>query len=233
MQALSDSQLLAVWERGYRAHAVARAVLLAAQCPEIADRDAMALSIGERDTAILHVRRGTFGSQLQGSVQCPNCADLLEFDFDCNAIAQDSNPPERTEFVAHGMRFRLPNSVDLMAIAQAGSARDGVQALLERCCLDEHSALDYSDTMIAEVELQIGVADPASDIRFDFTCASCAHTWDERLDIAAWCWDEVEMRAQQLLSDVHRLAWAYGWSETQILALGDVRRRVYLEMCES
>jgi hypothetical protein len=30
--------------------------------------------------------------------------------------------------------------------------------------------------------------------------------------------------------DVHALASAYGWSEREILALSDTRRRLYLEM---
>jgi len=233
MQALSDPQLLEVWERGHRRSAVARAVLLAAQCPGIADRDARALCIGERDTAILQVRRATFGTQLQGSLQCPNCAQPLEFDFDCSALPEDVISPERTEFTAHDMRFRLPNSHDLMAVAQTDTAEDAAQALLRRCCLEESATIDCSEALVAEVEGQISAADAASDIRFGFTCTSCAHAWEERLDIAAWCWDEVELRAQRLLSEVHRLAWAYGWSEAQILSLGAARRRAYLELCES
>ena len=43
---------------------------------------------------------------------------------------------------------------------------------------------------MAEVETQIAALDAAADIRFGFTCACCAHAWEERLDIAAWCWDE-------------------------------------------
>ena len=233
MQALSDSQLLAVWERGHRRSAVARAVLLAAQCPGLANRDPAALSIGERDSAILQVRRATFGTQLQGSLQCPNCAELLEFDFDCSALSEDVISPERTEFFAHQIRFRLPNSGDLIAVSQTESADDAAHALLRRCCLDKQAAIDCSAALVAEVERQIGAADAASDIRFGFTCTSCAHAWEERLDIAAWCWDEIELRAQRLLGEVHRLAWAYGWSEAQILALGDARRRAYLELCES
>lgn len=232
MQALSDSQLLAVWEQGHRRSAVVRALLLAAQCSAMADRDPADLSIGERDTAVLQVRRATFGTQLQGSIQCPHCAELLEFDFDCSALPEDPSPPERTEFIANDIRFRLPNSRDLIVAAQADDAEDAAHALLRRCCLDEELAFDCTDALVAEVERQIAALDTAADIRFAFTCTNCAHAWDERLDIAAWCWDEVELRAQRLLGEVHRLAWSYGWSEAQILALGEARRRAYLEFCE-
>ncbi len=233
MQALSDTRLLALWERGHRSSAVARAVLLAAQCPEIADRDPDELSIGERDSAILQVRRATFGKHLQGSLHCPKCAEMLEFDFDCSELPQDLSRAEHAEFTVHGMRFRAPTSRDLAAIAHASSAEDAVYLLLTRCCLDESVALSFDHALVAEVERQIGISDAASDTRFEFTCTSCAHAWEERLDIAAWCWDEIDMRAQRLLSEVHRLALAYGWSEAEILALGEARRRAYLEMCES
>ena len=233
MYPLSDARLLEVWERAQRCSPVVRAVLLAAQSPDIAGRDPLQLSIGERDAAILGVRRATFGSQLQGFTQCPQCAERLEFDFDCSVLPAAPAALERTEFSAGNARFRLPTSRDLIAVAQERDAEKAACALLRRCCLDPSVTLECTDALMAEADERIGALDAAADIRFGFTCSACAHVWDERLDIAAWCWDEVELKAQRLLSEVHRLAWAYSWSEAQILALSDARRRAYLELCES
>jgi hypothetical protein len=232
MHILSDSQLLAVWERGHRSSAIARTALLAAQSKKAGDRDAMELPVGERDRAVLELRSKLFGTRLRGTVCCPQCNDLLEFDFDCTALAQALPPIHWTEFTAGDVRFRLPNSVDLMAIAQSGSEEEAARMLLDRCCIEDDKPLDYSDALMTEVEQQISLCDPASDLRFQFACSSCSHAWDERLDIGAWCWEEIEIRAHQLLGEVHRLASAYGWSEAEILSLSAGRRRAYLEMCE-
>ena len=49
-----------------------------------------------------------------------------------------------------------------------------------------------------------------------------------RIDPALWA--ELEAVARRLAMEVHTLASAYGWSESEILSLSDARRRLYLEM---
>jgi hypothetical protein len=231
MHALSDSRLIGLWERGQRRSAVIRALLLAAESGRIGERDPAELSIGERDAAILRLRAASFGPRLQGYIDCPRCAERLEFDFDCAALLADLSAPQGSEFTAAGLRFRLPNSRDLISVAETADTIEAARSLLRCCCLDAADTVEWTDALLAEIEMRIGALDPAADIRFAFTCSACAHAWHERLDIAAWCWDEVEIRAQRLIDEVHRLALAYGWSEDQVLALGAARRSAYLERC--
>jgi len=73
-------------------------------------------------------------------------------------------------------------------------------------------------------------ADPLAEIRLKFDCAECAHQWNESLDIVAFMWLEIEARARRLLTEVHALAAAYGWTEREILSLSEPRRSLYLEM---
>jgi hypothetical protein len=40
-------------------------------------------------------------------------------------------------------------------------------------------------------------------------------------------------RARRLLIEVHSLASAYGWSETDILSMSEPRRALYLEMVQA
>jgi hypothetical protein len=51
----------------------------------------------------------------------------------------------------------------------------------------------------------------------------------ETLDPPSFLWREVEARAACLLDEIDRLARAYGWSERDILGLGDARRAAYLD----
>jgi len=232
MHALSDSRLVALWERGRHCSGVTRALLLASESQELAERDPTEVSIGERDAAILRLRAASFGARLEGYTDCPRCSERLEFDFDCASLVADLHEPRGREFKAGATRFRLPNSGDLIAVAETADIAEATRALLRRCCLDASDTVEWTDALLADIEGRIDALDPGADIRFALTCAACAHAWDARLEIAAWCWDEVEARAQLVLDEVHRLALAYGWSEDQILALGAERRSAYLERCQ-
>jgi hypothetical protein len=72
--------------------------------------------------------------------------------------------------------------------------------------------------------------DPQSAIDLSLTCPACGHAWQATFDIADFLWREVTARARRLVSDVHTLALAYGWREDDILAMGDGRRRMYLDL---
>jgi hypothetical protein len=61
-------------------------------------------------------------------------------------------------------------------------------------------------------------------------CSSCGHKWEAPFDIVAFFWTEINAAAHGLLREVHALASAYGWTESEILALSPARRRCYLEM---
>jgi hypothetical protein len=73
-------------------------------------------------------------------------------------------------------------------------------------------------------------ADPMADIHLALNCPSCEHKWMAPFDIVAFLWREISAAARRLLREVHTLASAYGWTESEILALSPVRRRAYLEM---
>ncbi len=65
---------------------------------------------------------------------------------------------------------------------------------------------------------------------FDVTCDGCGARSASPFDIATFFWRELSARAQQILLDVHELARAYGWRESDVLSLSPSRRRRYLEL---
>jgi hypothetical protein len=77
---------------------------------------------------------------------------------------------------------------------------------------------------------QLAEADAMTDVQILLECPQCEHSWTEQFDIAAYLWREVDDRARRLLQDVHVLALHYGWCESEILALSDLRRQFYLRM---
>jgi hypothetical protein len=212
MRTLSDGEVLDIWARGCRRDGTGRALaLLAAVHPELDDKALAGVTVAERDAAILALRQASTGVQMPAYVDCSRCNERLEFEFDSSKVGFPPVTATREVALSDGLRFRLPTSADLMAVAAAGRGEDdpkaAVRALARRCALDAKPDLDWSDALLDEVERALEVLDNAGD--------------------------EIEERATRLLDDVHVLASRYGWSEAEILALGEPRRRAYLERCDS
>src|SRR5256885_9526219 len=135
MRALADDVLLTRWDRGAACGPVERALLLlAAALPERDAESRARLPVGARDAAILNLRRATFGARLAGRLNCPHCREPLEFELDAGELLAGAAPAEG-EFTLDGLRFRLPDSRDLAAIAHHDDADAAAHELLQRCCL--------------------------------------------------------------------------------------------------
>lgn len=234
MAALSAQDVLAIWERGRARHAIDRALLLfAAACPELpADRLAD-LPLGQRNAALLGLRRSTFGSEVRAYVDCPSCGERMELALQTDMFLL---PAEQTDgggvFETDGFRFRRPTSRDLAAVLGHADKESAAAYLLERCCvarLDDASTSSLH-SLLEKVEAGLESLDPSADIKLSLTCEGCEHAWAALFDIGAVLWDEVDARARALLAVVHTLACAYGWSEREVLALGEQRRSAYLDM---
>lgn len=241
MYPLSTVQLLDVWERGQRYAPVQQALLLlGAACPEIAPEQLARLSIGQRDAQLLTLRERHFGTQLICLVACPACGQQLDLAFSTSVIRTPVEVPAPTELeVSSGdyrIRFRLPNSLDLLALQSHGAPVE--TQLIERCIVgvQQRGATLPAGQLPREVEgaiaAQMAEADPQADIRIALDCPACQHRWQALFDIVSFFWHEIDSWARRTLRDVHVLARAYGWREADILALSNWRRRYYLSMVQ-
>lgn len=243
MTSLGAEQLLNVWEQGLSQPLLQRALmLLVAAFPDRSPDAFATMSIGQRDLLLLQLRERLFGQHLLNTAICPQCNERIEWqsriaDF---VIESDNNDSKADEFElqTHGyqLRFRLPNSLDVAAVAMAGGAENGAQQLLLRCVLEaEQGGVNCAGKPLPDVVIQalterIESLDPQADIRINLNCPGCAHRWYALFDIASFLWAEINGWAERTLQIVHRLAAAYGWSEREILNLSPVRRQLYLGM---
>ena len=85
-------------------------------------------------------------------------------------------------------------------------------------------------SLLAQVEEQLESADPLADMRLDVTCHACGHHTAAVLDPCTVLWTDVQRHARSLIEQVHTLARAYGWTESEVLALSVARRSAYLEL---
>jgi hypothetical protein len=239
MRPLTAAQLLDAWEQGLSEPACRRALpLLAAASSDTSTESVAVLSIGERDRWLLVLREWTFGPQLASVASCSECSERLEWTVDTADLwmAKQAELPGELSLEVDDYRvsFRVPNSLDLAAIAGCAEAETARRSLLERCISavqlegDDISSSDLPDPVVNAVINRMGEADPHADMQVELACPVCGHCWRALFDIESFFWSEINAWAQRILSEVHTLARAYGWREKDILNLSPWRRQFYL-----
>jgi hypothetical protein len=241
MVPLSALGFLAAWERGLEKRPLERALaLLEAACPDLTPEAIAGLSVGRRDAALLTLREWAFGHEMTGKASCANCGQTLEMTLDTLYLRQSSTDAAASAEVsleAEGcsVRLRLPNSADLMACAGFAAA-EIPQQLFARCLIAATvegkpvSAEQLPEEVAHAAIEKMAEADPQANLEIDISCGGCGDQWREVFDIVSFFWTEVDVWARRMLREVHVLASAYGWSESEILRLSPLRRHFYLEM---
>jgi hypothetical protein len=243
MRPVSAAELLDLWEWGASRHPVERGLaLLAAAWPERPLDELARLPIGRRDTALLRLRSELFGAALDVRTECPGCREPLELALETTDLiaaaghGDDAAPgaPQTLEAGGRLIRFRLPDSLDLLDAIAAPEPR---RALLARCVFAEASPGAESagePALSAEIEAALAARmealDPLASAACALTCPACGHGWTAPLDVPSYVWNEIHAWALRTLREVHWLASSYGWRERDILALGARRRQAYLQV---
>jgi hypothetical protein len=241
MQSLSAAQLVGVWERGVGQSSLDRALtMLADAYPEMTRAELAALSVGERDARLLALRERQFGGELKSFAECPRCSSGLEFSLDVSELRNrhlTATDALSTELIAGDIRLRLRplDSAALKAAADCPDVDGARRILLERCVVEAKqngeniTAADLPVDCVERLSAHLAVIESQADTMLDLQCVTCGHVWQLALDMAAFLWSEIAAAARRCLSEVHTLAWAYGWSEADILAMSPARRQFYLE----
>ena len=243
MDTLADSELLHLWE-SMRRQTLPRqaAALLALAAPDLASGQLAGLSLGERERRLLALHARCFGARLPCVADCPQCGEAFEFELDARALAAglpapaDVAPVRTVEAGDYRVEMRLPNVADSIALADEDDVRQAYSRLLARCLActtrtgEAIAPLALPPALREEAAAWMEAADPAAELMISMACPACEAVLGEPLDLAAFCWAEVEARAPRLLVEVDALASRYGWSETEILAMSRVRRDAYLAL---
>jgi hypothetical protein len=231
MRTLSDSAMLELWERATPLDPLDRGLMvLAAAFPEAAGNSPADWPLGRRNSALAECHWVMFGPRLDAWIACPQCSEQLEFQVDVRPLIGGEQRPAGPRVESHGRSFRLPTTRDL---ARAAAERDPAVAarrLLASCCLDADGTEHWPEKDLEEIGECLAAADPLAETRLAFRCPSCAAEWKDALDIVEFLWAALDAKAKRLLREVHTLAAAYGWTESEVLHLGAARRSSYLRM---
>ena len=235
-----EPDLLHAWERGSRGTPAERAIALVSQ----ATVEAAAVeewTVGRRDAGLLDLHEAVFGPVIEAVTPCPECGEPQELAFAVSEVRAPFGEAGGEYELLHaesGVRvtFRLLSSADLRAAANADDAFEARCGLLERCVLaatrdgEPVAAAALPDDAVAALGEEIARHDPQADVELTLSCTECGHRWHVQFDPADYLWRKVDRRVRTLLAEIAVLAGAFGWSEREILALPETRRRYYLDL---
>ena len=230
---MTQAEVLKLWEAGRSLGALDRAVLVASVAsPD--KRSAADWPLGARNRSLAQLHCDAFGGILRGYTACRQCGEHLEFEFDGHTVATTPAIPSVSQLVPVGKwLFRLPTSRDLSIAAEETGEQAAAERLLVSCYSGTEPVTNWTDEDVNIIGQRLSEADPLAEILLHFDCPSCPASFDESLDLGGFVWAEIESHAKRIFQDVHVLALAYGWSETEILALSPARRRAYAELVQA
>jgi hypothetical protein len=210
-----------------------------------------ALTVGDREALLLHLRRITFGERMPCLLTCPDpaCGEKMDLDLNASELMltpyADVQELHESEFAADGvryrLRFRLPTGGDQEAAAHMARVdpRRGADLLLRRCV--EQVLTEGAETLPVQalppaVVTQVGAKmvelDPQAETLLDIACPACGQHFSALFDAAAYLFQELAGRIENLYREVHVLALHYHWSEADILGLTARKRRRYLDLLQ-
>lgn len=236
MRGLSAADVVRVWERGAGQHPIDRALTILAAADPGNGRAALGdLPLGERNRRLFAVREHTFGDDLTALTTCGRCGERIELRLPEPEVgeAQDTVPASVPNPPAD---VRKLTSRDLAAAAR-GRDRETARLILAARAIERQTGDGGDPSPMPEAEVdaiarRLHAIDPLAVLMLDVRCPACGAQWECELDVAEYLWIEIEAEALRVLRDVHTLAAAYGWSESDILAMSPLRRRAYLELVQ-
>jgi len=241
MEGLLAAQLVDLWEQGAALPWHERAfVCLGAARPDLTSAELAELSIGARDSELFALRERLFGRWLKCFIECPACSTPMEFSLDGRQFCGLPTTSKLDTMLDADVddfriRVRLLTSADLREAAATANAAMMRRELITRCVVGiTHGGGPTDPGQLSEEQIErlgdfLAAAEGQADTTLGLECVVCSHSWHETFDIVFFLWTEISSLARRYLAEVHVLAWAYGWSEKDILAMSPARRSFYLE----
>jgi len=196
--------------------------------------DVLAWPVNLRLQGLLAVTIASFGPEWIWSTRCtaPGC----EAAMDLPLALQDflaADVAERVECeLADGRNLPVAvptgrDQLDWLGEVAPGED-DMLRRLLPQGTVDED--LDLADH--AAIERALVNADPLRTLEIETACPECGSDLTLPLDLEAACLVRLAGLRPRLLDEVHLLASAYHWSESEIMAVPAARRAAYLARIE-
>lgn len=196
-------------------------------------------SLPDIQRALLELCRACGGDDLGAFAVCPGCGESLELELSVSELlaAVDVAAAEPRTVEGDGWEIELrPPTLEELATARAepdvGLAAERLARACVVSCRREGRTIGRSripKAALGLVETGLEALDPTG-APIGLVCPSCSNVWSASVDLVTLLSSQLELEARTLLSEIHALASAYGWSERDILALPRERRREYVQL---
>jgi hypothetical protein len=201
-----------------------------------------ALTRGDRQALVLHLRAGLYGDRISLVVRCPNpaCAALCDVDLQISELLPGPAAPRAhvaCDTPSGAAVIHEPTGADDDAVAERGGSRAERVALLwsrlveldgRRLAADEWPRLPVATRHA--IAAALADASRAPELTFLARCPTCVAHLELVVEPFALLARELRLGGDRLFAEVHALAFHYHWSEAEILALPRPRRWRYLEL---
>lgn len=211
------------------------------------------LTLGDREALLLHIQRLTFGDDMACTLPCPSCSKVMDFHLQAHQLILHAPEPRQQyreeSFLLDAthwhVRFRLPRGADVeTALHECGGTTEAAAIALLRRCIDwvRHdgtqngeeniSIASWPQQLAARISERMAELDPQAETMLQMECPACGHGFSALFDAADYLVRQLAARERQLFCDVHTLALAYHWSESEILNMPSRKRKLYLELLD-
>ena len=237
---LTNTSLLELWEYGHAATPFEYGnLLLMLDDARNDEDDILDLTLGERDRYLLDLRKRLFGSKINAESHCKECSEKQDMSFTIQDImVKNYHVKNEYDMLTEELSIKLrPVKLrDLSLVSSKQKHETAEDMLLELCILSAKKngnkipVTSMSQQEKANIVSEMSEIDPQSEIIINSKCPSCGVVCNFVFDICAYLRTEIDAYVRQLLLDVHYLSASYGWSESDVLAMSDHRRRMYINM---
>ncbi len=202
------------------------------------------LSVGDRESLLLHLRRLTLGDRVACILHCPACAKKMDLDL---RVGELLLPPYRHETSIHEacveegeasfrVVFRPPNGEDQEEVATlaANSLASAQHLVLRRCILrviaNGKEVAEFPEAVLSQLPAKMAEVDPQAEVLLDLSCPECEAKFIVPFDITDYFLKELGNQERDFYRGIHLLSYHYHWDEESILNLDRRKRHVYIEL---
>lgn len=198
---------------------------------------ARALSAGTRERLLQLIGARRRPAPDWREAVCERCGQRYDLEVDLGTLPirpPGAGFPVAEVQTSRGLRrFEVPNGHHEEALAERGlTGERAARMLLALAGLDDdagEAAAGFTPRDLVQIDQALEQASPEAVETLDGICPSCGAPTRARIDPLFGLFP----RLDDVLDEVHALASAYGWSEAEILAMPDGRRRRYLDRVAS
>jgi hypothetical protein len=195
------------------------------------------LSVGKRTECLLILALDGSDEVLHFPFKCSACGEELEFELSMAELSALQLEVDQIEFVdvdldGRHVEFRKVSGRDQEMLSKV-AFDDEVHSwteIVSKLVVETQTPRQFAIEDLKTIEEAMEEADPLVNFSCRVECDICGQPNDHEVDLFETALGMLARAQRGLIISAHRLASRYHWSEREIFAVPEWRRRQYLEL---